>query len=412
MTSVTSFLMPTTEVFSTLEVRSGLHSGVAVPLEQPVCRIGSATGCDVILSDADVAAEHVILRFHARMVAIEAVGGAIEANGKLLAQGTGWRSPLPVTLAIGEVKLTLTRPELCLPPALQSALRGMDTLQHRVQASVPVVRSALRRRLTPFRATLQRFALPMVLILQGRLMRLWSRIERATAPVSQRFGARLAPLGRFVSHQWRRVPIPAHWRQRLAQVRQGPVHVLARRSTAVTVLCTTLAIIGIYQLVGVGTAGASISASALHSTGMLHPQAAEAARSLTVVDTPPGEALVQRLAEVGLEGLQVRDAGNHLVVAGEFPPERYDEWRDVQLWFDQHYGGSQLLISEARPQLSSDSPALQFQAVWFGENPYVVGPRGERLYPGAALQEGWVLAEIADNRVTVRRGSDEFSLTL
>lgn len=412
MASVTSFLMPTTEVFSTLEVRSGLHAGVAVPLEQSVCRIGSATGCDVILSDADVAAEHLILRFHARMVAIEAVGGAIEANGKLLAQGTGWRTSLPVTLVVGDVKFALSRPELSLPPALQSAQRGVGMLQGRVRASVPVVREALRRRLVPLRAALQRFALPMVLILQGRLVRLWSRIERTTAPVSQRLGTRLAPLGSFVSRQWRRVPIPARWRYRLAQVRQSPTRVLASRSTAVTALCTTLAIIGIYQLVGVGTAGASISASALHSTGMLHPQAAEAARSLMVVDTPPGEALAQRLAEVGLEGLQVRDAGNHLVVDGEFPPERYDEWRDVQLWFDQHYGGSQLLISEARPQLSTDSPALQFQAVWFGENPYVVGPRGERLYPGAALQEGWVLAEIADNRVTVRRGNDEFSLTL
>ncbi len=412
MASVTSFLMPTTEVFSMLEVRSGLHAGVSVPLEQSVCRIGSATRCDVILSDADVVGEHVILRFHARMVAIEAVGGAVEANGKPLAQGTGWRTPLPVTLAIGEVKLTLTRPELLLPPALQSALRGVGTLQRRVQASVPVVRAALNRRLAPLQAALQRFALPIALTLLGRLVWLWSRTGQALAPVSQRLGAWFAPLGSFVSHQWRRAPIPAHWRQRLAQARQGPAHVLARRSAAVTALCTTLAIVGIYQLVGVGTAGANISASALHSTGMLHPQAAEAARSLMVVDTPPGEALVQRLAEVGLEGLQVRDAGNHLVVDGEFPPERYDEWRDVQLWFDQHYGGSQLLISEARPQLSTDSPVLQFQAVWFGENPYVVGPRGERLYPGAALQEGWVLAEIADNRVTVRRGSDEFSLTL
>ncbi|MDX5502140.1 MAG: hypothetical protein LPJ90_01395 [Halomonas sp.] len=412
MASVTSFLMPTTEMFSTLEVRSGLHAGVSVPLEQPVCRIGSAASCDVLLSDAGVVAEHVVLRFHARMVAIEAVGGSVEANGKPLAQGTGWRTPLPVTLAIGEVKLTLTRPELMLPPALQNARRGMGTLQRLMQASVPVARATLRHRLVPLRAALQRFALPLALALRGKLVQWWSRIGGVLAPVSRRLGIRFAPLVSLVSHQWRRAPIPAHWRHRLVQARQGPAHVLASRSTAVTALCTTLAIVGIYQLVGVGTAGASISASALHSTGMLHPQAAEAARSLMAVDTPPGEALARRLAEAGLEGLQVRDAGNHLVVDGEFPPERYDEWRDVQLWFDRHYGGSQLLISEARPQLSTDSPALQFQAVWFGENPYVVGPGGERLYPGAALQEGWVLAEIADNRVTVRRGNDEFSLTL
>ncbi|MFQ3786225.1 FHA domain-containing protein [Halomonas sp. A29] len=412
MASVTSYLLPTTEVFSTLEVRSGLHAGVAVPLEQPVCRIGSATSCDVMLSDADLASEHVILRFHARMVAIEAVGGTVEANGKPLAQGTGWRTSLPVTLAIGEVRLTLTRPELALPPALQSAQQGAYKLQRRVRASAPVAWAALKHRLAPMRACLRRIALPIVTALQARMGRLWSRLERVTAPVSQRLGRWLAPLGNTIARQWQRAPIPLRWRQRLVQVRQASPDVLARPSAAVTALCTTLAIVAIYQFVGVGKAGASISASALYSTGMLHPQAAEAARSLIAADIPPGEALAQRLAEAGLNALQVRDSGSHLVVAGEFPPERYDEWRDVQHWFDQHYGGSQLLISEARPGLSPDAPAFQFQAVWFGENPYVVGPRGERLYPGAGLQEGWVLAEIADNRVTVRRGSDEFSLTL
>src|SRR5690554_3659518 len=108
MASVTAFLLPTTETFSTLEVRSGFHSGVAVPLERSVCRIGSAASSDVMLSDDCIAAEHVVLRFHARMVAIEAVGGTVEVNGKPLAQGTGWRTPLPVTLSIGEITLTLS----------------------------------------------------------------------------------------------------------------------------------------------------------------------------------------------------------------------------------------------------------------------------------------------------------------
>ncbi|MCE8033366.1 FHA domain-containing protein [Halomonas sp. MCCC 1A11057] len=412
MASVSSLLLPTTETFSTLEVRSGFHCGVAVPLERSVCRLGSAASSDVMLSDDGIAAEHVILRFHGRMVAIEAVGGTAEANGKPLAQGTGWRTPLPVTLTIGEATLTLSRPELSLPPALQSARQAAGTLKERVQAGIPALSVALGRRLAPLEAGLRRVALPIGSVLQGWLVRFWLRIERFMAPVNRRLGRWLAPLGDFMVRQWQRAPIPAPWRQRLALVGRAAPHVLAGRGAAVMAFCSSLALVGAYQMIGVGKAGADISASALYSTGMLHPQAAEAARALMDSETPPEEALAQRLTEAGLEGLQVRDAGNHLIVAGEFPPERYEEWRDVQHWFDQHYGSRQLLISEARPRLSVDSPALQFQAVWFGDNPYVVDARGERLYPGAPLQEGWVLAEIAEGRVTVRRDGTEFSLTL
>lgn len=412
MASVSSFLLPTTEVFSTLQVKSGLHGGVAVPLEQSVCRIGSSPCADVMLSDAVVAAEHVTLRFHARMVAIEAVGGDVEANGRPLARGTGWRTDLPVTLIIGDVKLQLSRPELSLPPAVQAIQGKARSVCHTTRAFAPVAWQTLSRSLAPVAAALRRTLSPIVLTLKKKASPWLLAMGRRAAPVRRRLRLGFAPVLLFFARVWRKVPIPERWCQRLARGRQEMPRALAKRGTAVTALCTSLMLIGIYQLVGVDKAGANISASALHSTAMLHPQAAEAARLLVATAISPVEALNQRLAESGLDTLRVRDAGSHLVVSGEFAPDRYEQWRDVQSWFDQHYGGSQVLISEVRPGLALDAPAFQFQAVWFGDNPYVIDARGERLHPGAALQEGWVLAEIGDDRVTVRRGSDEFSLTL
>ena len=65
-----------------------------------------------------------------------------------------------------------------------------------------------------------------------------------------------------------------------------------------------------------------------------------------------------------LDGLQVSDAGNHLVVSGEFAPERHEDWQGVQRWFDQRYGSSQVLVSNAKLSLIADQPTFRFQAVW------------------------------------------------
>ncbi|MDN3556892.1 SctD/MshK family protein [Halomonas maura] len=412
MTSISTFLLPTTDVFSTLEVTRGLHRGVAIPVEQPVCRIGSSRHADVMLSDDAVVAEHATLRFHARMVAIEAVGGDIEVNGKRLPHGTGWRTALPVTLDIGEVRLQLSRPELSLPPAVQAIQEIAKGVYRATGESITGVLQAARQRVPPALHAIGGFAAPGLNAIHRALSPLFLGVRRFVSPGARWLGRCLAPASRWIREQGSKIAVPKRWRERLMPRRRAVPGTFVKRSAAVTALCMAVALIGIYQFVGVGKADASISPHALHSAAFLHPQAAEAARLLMTPSLSPSEALAQQLEEAGLDSLQVRDAGNHLVVSGEFAPERYDAWRDVQRWFDQHHGSSQVLISDARPGLALDAPAFQFQAVWFGDNPYVIDARGERLYPGAALREGWVLAEIGDSRVTVRRGDDEFSLTL
>ncbi|MFC3282187.1 SctD/MshK family protein [Litchfieldella rifensis] len=393
MSSLSSFVLPVTEVFSTLEVMSGFHRGVVVPLEQPVCRIGSSPQSDVMLSDDDITAEHVTLRFHARMVAIEAVGGDVEVGGKYLKQGTGWRTNLPVTITIGNVRLQLSQPVLSLPPVIQLIQESVTPIVQSARQSAPALLQSVRKSVSPA----------------------FQRCRRHLAPALGFCSERLAPVSLFIHKQIAKIPISEAWRERfrrLCRRHSEDTRIRMKRSAAVTVLCTTVVLIGAYQFVGANKAGASISASALHSTALLHPEAAEAALMLTMSDDTPAEALKQQLAQAGLDNLHVEDAGNHLVVSGEFAPNRYNDWQSVQRWFDQRYGSSQVLISNARPGLTPEKPEFQFQAVWFGENPYVIDARGERLYPGASLPEGWVLSDIKDNRVTLRRGDDRFSLTL
>ncbi|MEE5169701.1 FHA domain-containing protein [Pseudomonas alliivorans] len=100
-----------------LEILQGLHKGVSLALDKPGYSIGSAAPADLILSDADIAAQHVRLVFavdqtNLDRVAIEACGGDvafIHAGGlrTVLTAGTGQRVRLPVELELGQARLCL-----------------------------------------------------------------------------------------------------------------------------------------------------------------------------------------------------------------------------------------------------------------------------------------------------------------
>lgn len=382
LTSIHSLFAPVTDLYSTLEVTEGLHQGVTIPVEQSVCRLGASSDVDVMLSDTGIADEHVTLRFHARMVAIEATGGDVRVGSKVLTQGMGWRTTLPVTFEIGGARLQLAQPEVSLPPIIRHARERLQPLRERVNQQLPVV-----------------------------AQKTGSMLQRATAPVQRPLAVTRHAIRRGLA----RLPLPSAWQERIQRFslrRQEKPLGLKRGSVMTSLGLVTLGIIGLYQLGNSDKAGASITASALHSTAILHPQAAEAALMLAELSASPAEALRAQLRQAGLEGLQVEDAGNHLVVSGNFSAQQHSDWQTVQRWFDQRYGSHQVLISNATPSVEPDRPAFRFQAVWLGDNPYVINATGERLYPGAALSEGWILAEIAADGLTLRRGADEMSLTL
>ncbi|MDU8497715.1 FHA domain-containing protein [Pseudomonas syringae] len=111
-----------------LEILHGLHQGVSLLLDNPVYVIGSAAAADLVLGDADVAEQHVRLRFSVEHVAIEALGGdvtLIDTLGKrrVVNVGHGQRICLPVELLVGQSRLCLRSTRSARPvPAVSRRL--------------------------------------------------------------------------------------------------------------------------------------------------------------------------------------------------------------------------------------------------------------------------------------------------
>ena len=127
-------------------------------------------------------------------------------------------------------------------------------------------------------------------------------------------------------------------------------------------------------------------------------------------DGSVAEALRQHLADAGLDDLAVTESDRHLSVSGTVSEDGLATWTDVQRWFDGSYGGHYVLSSRVTTAAPAGVPEFSFQAVWFGTRPYVIDAQGQRRYPGAALQGGWVLKSIDPDGITVSRNGTDFLL--
>jgi hypothetical protein len=151
-------------------------------------------------------------------------------------------------------------------------------------------------------------------------------------------------------------------------------------------------------------------------------QSAEPGDDLTVASIPMRPAIQSdeeviaglraKLTDANLSTLDVSSDGRRIDVSGQVPKESLSAWREIQQWFDRSHGGRYVLTSLVSAAAVTDAPRFVFQAVFFGQNPYVVDARGERRYPGASLQDGWMLKSIEKGQILVVRGNQEFKLTL
>lgn len=122
--------------------------------------------------------------------------------------------------------------------------------------------------------------------------------------------------------------------------------------------------------------------------------------------------LGQQLLANGLEGVRLSEAGGQLVAEGRLDLTQKARWLAVRQDYDQRYGQQVMLHSMVTAQADVARPRVRFQAVWFGNNPYVISESGKRLYPGAALADGWMLERIDSDQVILARGEERFTLTL
>ncbi len=119
-----------------------------------------------------------------------------------------------------------------------------------------------------------------------------------------------------------------------------------------------------------------------------------------------------RIEEAGLSSLSVTAADGRIEVAGELVPAEMAKWTEIEQWFDRTHGRDHLLSSMVEPGDGTAAPQIRLQAIWLGPQPYVIDRRGERIYPGGALEDGWVLKSIDTERVTVSRNGQDMAIVL
>lgn len=122
--------------------------------------------------------------------------------------------------------------------------------------------------------------------------------------------------------------------------------------------------------------------------------------------------LAQRAAASGLGDVSFVVDDGQLFARGSYAPERQAAWIALQRHFDSRYASRHLLHRNVAAEALEADPQVKFQAVWLGENPYVINASGDRLFPGAPLADGWVIERIAADQILLARGARRFALTL
>lgn len=122
--------------------------------------------------------------------------------------------------------------------------------------------------------------------------------------------------------------------------------------------------------------------------------------------------LASQAKAAGLENLKLDVSAGQVRVSGTVEPGQEQDWLALQQYFDGRYGRQYVLRGDVRVRESAARPRVNFQAVWFGDNPYVINASGARLYPGAPLEGGWKLERIEDGQVVLALGDERFALTL
>jgi hypothetical protein len=153
---------------------------------------------------------------------------------------------------------------------------------------------------------------------------------------------------------------------------------------------------------GEHTGAAEVAASERPTSGANAQSVAEAA----------ARELSTRLDAANIRTLRVTTADGRVAVAGKVTKEEAVSWAAIQQWFDQAYSGGIVLTTDISPTAEGRTmPALQLQAIWYGEHPYVLTAGGERYFEGAVLDNGWTIREIGEDRVLLAKGGETVALT-
>jgi hypothetical protein len=128
------------------------------------------------------------------------------------------------------------------------------------------------------------------------------------------------------------------------------------------------------------------------------------------VDKAAGE-LSQKLKVAGIDTVKLTTEGTQIVATGKLPESQASQWVAAQRWFDRTYSAKLVLTSSVFVGQAATPPALRLQAVWYGERPYIIADNGARYFEGAVLDNGWILHQISENGVTLRKDEEKLVLS-
>jgi len=147
------------------------------------------------------------------------------------------------------------------------------------------------------------------------------------------------------------------------------------------------------------------------SSGAAGQPMANAARQTSAIAEDAARELSARLAAAGIQTLRVSGADGRLAVVGKLSKQDAIGWAAIRQSFDQIYGGRIVLTTEISPAGETQAmPALQLQAIWYGEHPYVVIADGERYFQGAVLDNGWIIREIGEDQLLLAKDGETVAL--
>ena len=120
--------------------------------------------------------------------------------------------------------------------------------------------------------------------------------------------------------------------------------------------------------------------------------------------------LRQRLDQSGLGALTIEKSSERLVVSGVITNDMSGAWTATQSWFDQKFGAHVALASAVMIGNAQQAPRLMLQAIWYGEQPYVIAADGARYHEGAFTDDGWTVKHIGDTELLLTKGGATVAL--
>jgi Inner membrane component of T3SS, periplasmic domain len=150
-------------------------------------------------------------------------------------------------------------------------------------------------------------------------------------------------------------------------------------------------------------------ADAVETTGSIASASGLAAQSSRQRQQFALESLRKHLAAADLASLTLAAQPDGSIEArGQILKSQESAWRDVGHWFDTIAGGQAVLVDAVT--VTTEPQPLSVQAVWPGQDPYVIDASGEKLFVGAALPSGWTISSIDRSHVLVKRGDEVLSV--